>query len=108
MRGALLFQPVILALGYGLLAFGPMLGEIGGFIPFFYLVRRIKFSENSIDYSLMNTTRQALFLPVDRDSKYEGKTAIDTFSAALATSSRRSACSSGSIFGLGHRMILSG
>jgi AAA family ATP:ADP antiporter len=79
-RGALLFQPVILALGYGLLAFGPMLGDfIGGFIPFFYLVRMIKFSENSIDYSLMNTTRQALFLPVDRDSKYEGKTAIDTF-----------------------------
>ena len=79
-RGALLFQPVILALGYGLLAFGPMLGSmIGGFIPFFYLVRMIKFSENSIDYSLMNTTRQALFLPVDRDSKYEGKTAIDTF-----------------------------
>jgi len=27
----------------------------------------------------MNTTRQALFLPVDRDSKYDGKTAIDTF-----------------------------
>ena len=27
----------------------------------------------------MNTTRQALFLPVDRDAKYEGKTAIDTF-----------------------------
>ena len=52
---------------------------IGGFIPFFYLVRRIKFAENSIDYSLMNTTRQALFLPVDRDSKYDGKTAIDTF-----------------------------
>ncbi|MDH4260892.1 MAG: hypothetical protein OEW16_11410, partial [Gammaproteobacteria bacterium] len=79
-RGALLFQPIILALGYGLLAFGPMFGDvIGGFIPFFYLVRMIKFSENSIDYSLMNTTRQALFLPVDRDSKYEGKTAIDTF-----------------------------
>jgi AAA family ATP:ADP antiporter len=27
----------------------------------------------------MNTTRQALYLPVDRDSKYDGKTAIDTF-----------------------------
>jgi AAA family ATP:ADP antiporter len=27
----------------------------------------------------MNTTRQALFLPVDRDAKYDGKTAIDTF-----------------------------
>ncbi len=43
------------------------------------LIRRIKFAENSVDYSLMNTTRQALFLPVDRDSKYDGKTAIDTF-----------------------------
>jgi AAA family ATP:ADP antiporter len=75
-RGALLVQPVIVALGYGLLVFGPMLG---GFIPLFYLVRRIKFAENGIDYSLMNTTRQALYLPVDRDSKYDGKTAIDTF-----------------------------
>ena len=75
-RGGLLVQPVIVALGYALLVFGPMLG---GFIPFFYLIRRLKFAENSVDYSLMNTTRQALFLPVDRDSKYDGKTAIDTF-----------------------------
>jgi ATP:ADP antiporter, AAA family len=75
-RGALLVQPVIVAAGYGLLAFGPMLG---GFIPIFSLVRRIKFAENGVDYSLMNTTRQALFLPVDRNSKYDGKMAIDTF-----------------------------
>jgi AAA family ATP:ADP antiporter len=27
----------------------------------------------------MNTTRQALFLPVSRDAKYDGKTAIETF-----------------------------
>ena len=74
-RGALLVQPVIVALGYGVLVLGPMLGAI----PFFYLVRRIKFAENGVDYSLMNTTRQAMFLPVDRDSKYDGKTAIDTF-----------------------------
>jgi AAA family ATP:ADP antiporter len=39
----------------------------------------VKIAENSIDYSLMNTTRQALFLPVDRDAKYDGKTAIDSF-----------------------------
>jgi AAA family ATP:ADP antiporter len=39
----------------------------------------VKIAENATDYSLMNTTRQALFLPVDRDAKYEGKTAIDTF-----------------------------
>jgi AAA family ATP:ADP antiporter len=74
-RGALLVQPVIVTLGYGVLVLGPMFGAI----PFFYLVRRIKFAENGVDYSLMNTTRQALFLPVDRDSKYDGKTAIDTF-----------------------------
>jgi AAA family ATP:ADP antiporter len=39
----------------------------------------VKIAENSIDYSLMNTTRQALFLPVSRNAKYDGKTAIDTF-----------------------------
>ncbi len=75
-RGALLVHPIIVAFGYGLLALAPL---IGGFIPIFSLIRRIKFAENGIDYSLMNTTRQALFLPVDRASKYDGKTAIDTF-----------------------------
>jgi ATP:ADP antiporter, AAA family len=48
-------------------------------VPIFTLIRLIKIGENSIDYSLMNTTRHALFLPVDRDAKYDGKTAIDTF-----------------------------
>ena len=79
-RGALLVQPVDRRAGIwpaGVRAVARRV--IGGFIPFFYLVRRIKFAENSVDYSLMNTTRQALFLPVDRDSKYDGKTAIDTF-----------------------------
>jgi ATP:ADP antiporter, AAA family len=75
-RGALLVHPIIVALGYGILAIAPL---VGGFIPIFSLIRRIKFAENGLDYSLMNTTRQALFLPVDRDSKYDGKTAIDTF-----------------------------
>ncbi|HTO97727.1 MAG TPA: Npt1/Npt2 family nucleotide transporter [Myxococcales bacterium] len=67
--GALLVLPVIAALGYGLIVF----------IPIFSLIRLVKIAENSVDYSLMNTTRQALFLPVSRDAKYEGKTAIDTF-----------------------------
>jgi hypothetical protein len=75
-RGALLIHPVIVAIGYGVLALGPLLG---GFVPVFTLIRWIKIAENGVDYSLMNTTRQALFLPVDRDSKYDGKTAIDTF-----------------------------
>ena len=75
-RGALLVHPGFVALGYGLIALMPLLG---GFIPIFTLIFVVKVMENSLDYSLMNTTRQALFLPVDRDSKYDGKTAIDTF-----------------------------
>jgi AAA family ATP:ADP antiporter len=75
-RGALLIHPAVVAIGYGLLALSPMLG---GFVPIFTLVRLVKIAENATDYSLMNTTRHALFLPVDRDAKYEGKTAIDTF-----------------------------
>jgi len=67
--GALLMLPVIAAIGYGLMAF----------IPIFSMIRIVKIAENSVDYSLMNTTRQALFLPVSRDAKYDGKTAIDTF-----------------------------
>jgi AAA family ATP:ADP antiporter len=75
-RGALVIHPVVVAIGYGLLAFAPVLG---GFVPIFTLIRLVKIAENSMDYSLMNTTRHALFLPVDRDAKYEGKTAIDSF-----------------------------
>ena len=43
------------------------------------LVRIEKTAENSLDYSLHNTLRQALFLPTSRDSKYKAKAAIDTF-----------------------------
>jgi len=75
-KGALVIHPVMVAIGYGLLALSPMLV---GFVPIFTLIRFVKIAENAMDYSLMNTTRQALFLPVDRDAKYEGKTAIDTF-----------------------------
>jgi ATP:ADP antiporter, AAA family len=75
-RGALLIHPIIVALAYGAVALAPV---VGGFVPIFTLVRLIKIVENGVDYSLMNTTRQALFLPVDRDAKYDGKTAIDTF-----------------------------
>jgi AAA family ATP:ADP antiporter len=75
-KGAVVIHPIVVAIGYGLIALSPMLG---GFVPIFTLIRLVKIAENATVYSLMNTTRQALFLPVDRDAKYEGKTAIDTF-----------------------------
>ena len=68
-RGALFVLPVI--------AFGAYvaIGLVGGLA----LIRFAKIAENSTDYSLQNTVRQALFLPTDRAVKYKAKAAIDTF-----------------------------
>ncbi|MFT3692763.1 MAG: Npt1/Npt2 family nucleotide transporter [Kofleriaceae bacterium] len=43
------------------------------------MVRVEKTTENSLDYSLHNTLRQALFLPTSHDAKFKAKAAIDTF-----------------------------
>ena len=48
------------------------------------MIRVTKTAENSFDYSLHNTVRQALFLPTSRDAKYKAKAAIDTFVFRLA------------------------
>jgi AAA family ATP:ADP antiporter len=67
--GALYFLPVIALAGYSLISLIPALG----------LIRGVKIIENSTDYSLQNTARQALFLPTTREEKYKAKAAIDTF-----------------------------
>ncbi|HEY0250121.1 MAG TPA: Npt1/Npt2 family nucleotide transporter, partial [Kofleriaceae bacterium] len=58
-----------------------VLGSWVSFIAFATLqvLRVTKTSENSIDYSLNNTLKQALFLPTSREMKYKAKAAIDTF-----------------------------
>jgi AAA family ATP:ADP antiporter len=43
------------------------------------VVRIAKTAENSLDYSLHNTVRHALFLPTSRAAKYKAKAAIDSF-----------------------------
>lgn len=68
-QGALLVLPVVAMLGYGLVLF----------VPVFAILRIVKIAENCADYSIANTARQALFLPLPTDAKYEGKIAIDTF-----------------------------
>jgi len=67
--GALLFLPLIALGGYGLISFGALL----------VLVKWVKALENGTDYSLMNTTKAALFLITPREEKYKAKAAIDTF-----------------------------
>jgi ATP:ADP antiporter, AAA family len=68
-RGALLFLPAIALGGYSMLAA----------IPVLMIALTTKVFENSTDYSIENTARHALFLPVSREAKYKAKTAIDTF-----------------------------
>jgi AAA family ATP:ADP antiporter len=67
--GALFILPFIALGGYGYVAFGASL----------LLVKWVKSLENGTDYSLMNTTKAALFLITPREEKYKAKAAIDTF-----------------------------
>jgi len=67
--GALLFLPFIALGGYGIIAFGATI----------LLLKWVKSLENGTDYSLMNTTKAALFLKTSREEKYKAKAAIDTF-----------------------------
>jgi ATP:ADP antiporter, AAA family len=68
-RAALFILPVIAFAGYGFALALPVLG----------IVKTVKVLENSTDYSIQNTARQALFLPTSREAKYKAKIAIDTF-----------------------------
>jgi len=68
-RIALLVMPVVALVGYTSMAFVPLLAFIRG----------AKVAENSLDYSLQNTTRNALYLPTSREAKYKAKQANDTF-----------------------------
>jgi AAA family ATP:ADP antiporter len=67
--GALFIGPSIALAGYSVILVAPILG----------LVRVLKILDNSADYSIQNTARQALFLPTSREAKYKAKAAIDAF-----------------------------
>ncbi|MBV8757091.1 MAG: hypothetical protein JO257_07450 [Deltaproteobacteria bacterium] len=47
-------------------------------MPVLAIVRLVKIGENSLQYSLQDTTRNALFLVATRVEKFVGKTAVDT------------------------------
>ncbi len=66
---ALFFLPIVALGAYSIMAL----------IPILSFVKFVKILENSTDYSLQNTARQALFLPTSREAKYKAKAAIDTF-----------------------------
>jgi AAA family ATP:ADP antiporter len=47
-------------------------------LPILAIVKMMKIAENATDYSVNNTARHVLWLPVDSAMKYKGKPAIDT------------------------------
>jgi ATP:ADP antiporter, AAA family len=68
-RGSLFILPVISLATFSFILLSPILG----------VVRVFKIVENSTNYSLQNTARNALFLPTSREAKYKAKAAIETF-----------------------------
>ncbi len=66
---ALFIHPLVAISGYALMLTGPSLGLMTG----------VKIADNSVDYSLGNTTKQALWLPTSREAKYKAKQAVDSF-----------------------------
>jgi AAA family ATP:ADP antiporter len=52
---------------------------LAALVPSLAIMRWAKTAENSVDYSLMNTVRQMLFLPTTREEKYKAKQVIDSF-----------------------------
>jgi AAA family ATP:ADP antiporter len=69
----LLILPVISLLSYTAMALLPILA----------IVKVMKIAENAADYSLNNTARHVLWLPVSSQMKFHGKPAIDTLFVRL-------------------------
>jgi ATP:ADP antiporter, AAA family len=69
LAGVLFALPVISLGAYGFVAIGATLS----------IVLFAKTAENSTDYSVMNTAKQLLWLPTNREEKYKAKQAVDSF-----------------------------
>jgi AAA family ATP:ADP antiporter len=67
--GSLFVHPVVAFTGYLMMLRAPSIQTMGW----------LKVLDNSIDYSLGNTTKQALWLPTSREAKYKAKQAVDSF-----------------------------
>ena len=66
---SLYIHPLIALVGYLTMLKAPSLEAM----------RVLKIADNSTDYSLGNTTKQALWLPTSREAKYKAKQAVDSF-----------------------------
>ncbi|MBD1388243.1 MFS transporter [Neiella sp. HB171785] len=65
---SLVLVPLFIFIGYALVLF------VGALLLF----KIIKIVENSLDYSLMNTVKQMLYIPTSRQERYEARALIET------------------------------
>lgn len=72
-RAALFVMPIFSLVAYGSAVFFPVLA----------VMRLVKIGENGLQYSLQDTTRNALFLVATRVEKFVGKTAVDTIAVRV-------------------------
>ena len=66
---SLFIHPIVALCGYLVMLRAPSL----------QIMRTLKIADNSLDYSLGSTTKQALWLPTSREAKYKAKQAVDSF-----------------------------
>ena len=66
---ALFIHPCVVLVGYFAILKSPSVSTMAW----------LKVFDNSIDYSLGNTAKQALWLPTSREAKYKAKQAVDSF-----------------------------
>jgi AAA family ATP:ADP antiporter len=69
----LMLLPAIALVSYGTMALLPVLA----------VIKLMKIAENGTDYSINNTARHVLWLPVSAEMKYKGKPTVDTLFARL-------------------------
>jgi AAA family ATP:ADP antiporter len=86
-------MPVVSLISYGTLSVAPVLAVV------FYA----KVAENSLDYSLQNTARHALWLVTSREAKYKVKQVIDTFLVRAGDVMSAGLVAMGAAIGLGTR-----
>lgn len=94
-RGSLFVLPCISLASYAMVVGAPLLA----------IVKLGKVLENSTDYSLQNTVKQALWLPTSREAKYKAKAAVDTFFMRAGDVASAGAVAAGTAIGASVRMF---
>ena len=88
---ALFVHPIVAVFGYLMFLRAPSVQLMG----------ILKIADNSLDYSLGNTTKQALWLPTSREAKYKAKQAVDSFFVRMGD------VASAGLVWTGERLVLS-